>query len=97
MILPGAISPSKVPRVISGVPPFQVNDLDKLIFDSTFSEFAHRSITAMEAHECIFESVVLYFGAISSSNKSFGTELLISRRVTASPLTQVPIYSLSAP
>ena len=34
---------------------------------------------------------------MSSSKRSFGTELLISSKVTASSVTQAPIYSDNAP
>jgi hypothetical protein len=93
------MSPSRVPRVKSGRPAvFQQAVLDELILDGAVgAHLAARRVAAVEAHEGVRQLIVELAGDVLFVHVLRGTELLMSSSVTASPVTQAPMYSLRAP
>ena len=93
VISPGMMSPSRVPCVTSSgsalamIIWYFISQNDSLE-DAVFPQWNPINVSF-----CVYGNLP----SISSLYMSFGTVLLISRRVTASSLTTVPINSLSAP
>ena len=90
---PGAISPSRVPLVYS------TGRVRAMIFWYFISQADSLQTGVLPQWKPIKVSVRLYGYAplIFSAYRSAGTLLLMSSRVTASRLTQVPINSDSTP
>ena len=94
MISPGMMSPSSVPLVTSIGSDLAIIFWYFISQNESFEDAVFPQWNPMNVSLSVYCG---YLGAMSLANISAGTELLMSRSVTASLETIVPINSLNAP